>query len=280
MSINEDISNMLEKKLEDVHKKWSEVIESQIPNIFEFLKKEEIHTKTKEILLALSNVIKVNSENTDTNEYNYLKKTLKELSRELTIRNVTPTETALIIFYLKDVIFASLDNFIADNSEKRIDSVIYINRIIDKLGLFTFEVYSSTRESIIKEQARAILEMSTPVVKIWNKIILLPLVGVLDSSRAKQMMESLLSTIENNQAKVAIIDISGIPVIDTLVARHLFTTIAAVKLMGSECIVTGISAKISQTIVHLGLDLSGITTRASLADGLHLALSITSQKIS
>ena len=132
---------------------------------------------------------------------------------------------------------------------------------------------------LLKEQQKAFMEVAVPVVKVWNRVLLVPLIGVFDSARAQLTMETLLTEIENTQAKVAILDVSGIPVVDSLVAKHLIRTVSAVKLMGAECIVTGIRSRISQTIVQLGIDLSGITTRTALAEGLKVALDMTEQKI-
>jgi rsbT co-antagonist protein RsbR len=280
MSLNVELSGIINKHVGTICNKWIELLEKQVPITLDLFRKEDLNDKGKEIIESLSFGLKQNTDSLEHPSYNTTKSILKELSRELTMKNVTPTETALLVFNLKEALLPSINAEVGKSQEKLVESIFIINRIIDNLGLFTIENHILIKESIIKEQANAILEMSTPVVKIWDKIILLPLVGVLDSTRAKQMMESLLEAIENNQAKVAILDISGIPVIDTLVARHLFTTIAAVKLMGAECIVTGISARISQTIVHLGLDLSGIITRSNLADGLQLALVSTSQSMS
>src|SRR3972149_1266054 len=131
---------------------------------------------------------------------------------------------------------------------------------------------------LLKEQQKAFMEVSVPVVKVWNRILLVPLIGVFDSQRAELLMEMLLTELENTQAKVAILDVSGIPIVDSLVAKHLIRTVSAAKLMGVECIVTGIRSKISQTIVQLGVDLSGITTRATLEEGLKVALDLTNQK--
>src|SRR3990172_8215439 len=132
---------------------------------------------------------------------------------------------------------------------------------------------------LLKEQQKAFMEVAVPVVKVWNRVLLVPLIGVFDSARAQLTMETLLTAIENTQPKVAILDVSGIPVVDSLVAKHLIRTVSAVKLMGAECIVTGIRSRISQTIVQLGVDLSGITTRTALAEGLKVALDMTEQKI-
>jgi rsbT co-antagonist protein RsbR len=275
-----ELSSIISKHTDAICNKWIELVEKKVPVALDLFRKEDLNGKGKEIIESLSSGLKHNTDDLEHPSYDITKSILKELSKELTVKNVTPTETALLVFNLKEALLPSINAEVGKTQEKLVEAIFVINRIIDNLGLFTIENYILIKESIIKEQAKAILEMSTPVVKIWDKIILLPLVGILDSTRAKQMMESLLEAIENNQAKVAILDVSGIPVIDTLVARHLFTTIAAVKLMGAECIVTGISARISQTIVQLGLDLTGIITRSNLADGLQFAIASTSQSMS
>jgi rsbT co-antagonist protein RsbR len=278
MKMNEELSSIIGKNSEQFTNQWLELIESNIPFVLEMIRKEDLNKRGMLISKSLASGLK---EGIDLSHPSYsdLTSELKEHGKQLSIMNVTPSETAQSILIIKDIFIPFLSEVFSQDYKKFFEGSQMLNKVIDKMGLFTFENYVNTRESVIKEQAQTILEMSTPVVKVWSNIILLPLVGVLDSTRAKQMMESLLTSIEENQAKVAILDISGIPVIDTLVARHLFTTIAAVKLMGAECIVTGISAKISQTIVHLGLDLSGIITKSTFADGLQLALLKTKQTI-
>ena len=144
--------------------------------------------------------------------------------------------------------------------------------LLDKLGLFTTEVYQKTREDIIARQQQEMLELATPVVKLWDGILALPLIGTLDSERTQVVMESLLQRIVETSAEVAIIDITGVPTVDTLVAQHLMKTVTAARLMGADCIISGIRPQIAQTIVHLGVDLRDITTKASLADALALAL--------
>jgi rsbT co-antagonist protein RsbR len=202
---------------------------------------------------------------------------LEDLCRKMTTRSITPSETALFVFSLKDAVFPILKEKF--NGNALIDAMIEVNRLIDQLGLRTFEVYLSFREQIITDQQRAFREISVPVVKLWHKIIMIPLVGILDSERTQMMMETLLTALEELQAKVAILDISGIPIVDTLVARHLISAASAVRLMGSECIITGIRARIAQTLVQLGVDLGGFTTAMTMADGLQRALELTGQKI-
>src|SRR6202007_601583 len=144
--------------------------------------------------------------------------------------------------------------------------------LLDKLGLYTTETYQQSREEVIRRQQEEMLELSTPVVQLWEGIVALPLIGTLDSARTGVVMETLLQTIVQTRSELAIIDITGVPTVDTLVAQHLLKTVAAIRLMGADCIISGIRPQIAQTIVHLGIDLQGITTKATLADALRLAM--------
>lgn len=210
--------------------------------------------------------------------YAEVRRFLEKMSADWAFKDVTPSETALFIFSMKDAYLTRLQNVYPDRGRLN-EIVIEINRVLDRLGLFTFEAYGVKRESVIKEQQKALMELSVPIVKVWDNILMVPLIGVLDSARTQMVMETLLGAIEETQSKVAILDISGIPVVDSLVAKHLIRTVSAAKLMGAECIVTGIRSRISQTIIQLGIDLSGIVTRSTLADGLRIALDITGQTI-
>ena len=202
---------------------------------------------------------------------------LERLSKEATINNVSPSDTALFVFSLKDTLFDELQKSLT--GEILNGAILAISQLIDKMGLITFETYMRSREAVIKEQQKALTDASIPVVKVWDKVLLLPLIGMIDSSRTQLMLEALLTGIEETQSKVAILDISGIPIVDSLVARHLIMTVSAARLMGAECIITGISSRISQTMVNLGVDLTGIVTRGILADGLKLAFELSGQRL-
>jgi rsbT co-antagonist protein RsbR len=151
--------------------------------------------------------------------------------------------------------------------------------LIDKLGLYTTEIYQKNREQIISRQLEELLELSTPVVKLWDGILALPMIGTLDSARTQVVMESLLQRIVETEAEIAIIDITGVPTVDTLTAQHLLKTVTAARLMGADCIISGIRPQIAQTIVHLGVDLTAVTTKATLADAFRRALELTGQKL-
>ncbi len=191
----------------------------------------------------------------------------------------SPTETATFVFSLKQPLFARLRKELGSDAQKLADEMWVATLILDQLGLFTTESFQKTREEVIARQQRELLELSTPVVALWDDILALPLIGTLDSNRTQVVMESLLERIVETGASIAIIDITGVPTVDTLVAQHLMKTIAATRLMGADCIISGIRPQIAQTIVHLGVDLSAVTTKASLADAFAVALARTGARV-
>jgi len=199
---------------------------------------------------------------------------LTDISRSRARLGFTPTETATFVFSLKQPLFRALGK---DGTAK--DELWNVNLLLDRLGLFTTEVYQKTREDVIQKQQREMLELSTPVVKLWDGVLALPLIGTLDSERTQVVMESLLQSIVETGAGIAIIDITGVPTVDTLVAQHLMKTVAAARLMGAECIISGIRPQIAATIVHLGVELRSVVTKATLADAFALALRRTGQTI-
>ncbi|CUA81903.1 Anti-anti-sigma regulatory factor (antagonist of anti-sigma factor) [Gulbenkiania indica] len=199
---------------------------------------------------------------------------LTALSKSRAQQGFTPTETALFVFSLKQPMFEHLSGS-GEAGNDVLDRVWRLNRLLDDLGLYTTEMYQRGRESIIQKQQQELLDLSTPVVKLYDQILALPLIGTLDSERTQVVMENLLDGIIAHEARIAIIDITGVPAVDTLVAQHLMKTIAAARLMGAECILSGIRPQIAQTIVHLGVDLGDIMTKATLADALVMALQRT-----
>ena len=204
---------------------------------------------------------------------------LIELSRSRAILGFTPTETATFVFSFKRPLFDELKSE-AGNDGAFADSVWAATELIDSLGLFTAEAFLRSREEVIRRQQDELIELSTPVVKLWDGVVALPLIGTLDSARTQVVMESLLERIVETDSTIAIIDITGVPTVDTLVAQHLLKTVGAARLMGADCIISGIRPQIAQTIVHLGLDLSEVITKASLADAVVVALDRTGFEIS
>jgi rsbT co-antagonist protein RsbR len=184
----------------------------------------------------------------------------------------TPSQTATFIFSLKQPLFARMRQELGRDSELLGEEMWTATQLLDQLGLYTAEAYQKSREDVIRRQEKDMIELSTPVVELWEGILALPVIGTLDSSRAQVVMESLLTKIVETGSSYAIIDITGVPTVDTLVAQHLLKTIAAARLMGAECIISGIRPQIAQTIVHLGVDLQGVITKSSLADAFAIVL--------
>jgi rsbT co-antagonist protein RsbR len=184
----------------------------------------------------------------------------------------SPTETASFIFSLKEPLFTAVQNELGKNPEAFLTAVWQVTALLDKLGLFTMEVFQKTREDVIARQQAELMELSTPVVRLWDNILALPLIGTLDSARTQVVMQNLLDAIVQTRSDFAIIDITGVTVVDTLVAQHLLKTVAAARLMGADCLISGIRPQIAQTIIHLGVDLSDVTTKATLADAFAVAL--------
>jgi rsbT co-antagonist protein RsbR len=203
---------------------------------------------------------------------------LGEFSRSRALQGFTPSDTATFIFSLKEPLFTLLREEIKGNAQALGDEIWTATKLIDKLGLYTAEIYQQSRDDIIKRQAQELLELSTPVVELWDKILALPLIGTLDSERTQTVMENLLNHIVKSGAEIAIIDITGVPTVDTLVAQHLIKTVSAARLMGADCIISGIRPQIAQTIVHLGLQLD-VVSKATMADAFALALKRTGQAV-
>ena len=203
---------------------------------------------------------------------------LEDLSRRWASQGFSFSEVAIFVFSLKQPLFERLrqqEQSAGADAQTVIQAVWTVSTLLDRLGLYTVTVYQRSREAIIERQRQEMLELSTPVVKIWEGVVALPLIGTLDSERTQVVMETLLERIVETGASVAIIDITGVPTVDTLVAQHLLRTVAAAQLMGAECIISGIRPQIAQTIVQLGIDLSGVTTLATLADAIRVAMNRT-----
>lgn len=197
---------------------------------------------------------------------------LAALSRSRAVQGFSPSDTAVFVFSLKQPLLSALRREFGDDPLRLADEFWRLTVVLDALGLFTIEAYQKGREQIIQRQQQELLELSTPVVQVWDGILALPLIGTLDSERTQTVMESLLEGIVEHEATIAIIDITGVPMVDTLVAQHLLKTVAAARLMGAECIISGIRPQIAQTIVHLGVELGDVVTKSTLAEALRVAL--------
>jgi rsbT co-antagonist protein RsbR len=217
-------------------------------------------------------IAKGGTDNIEHRAYDEVRGLLAEISSARAKQGSTPSETATFIFSLKQPLFNVMRDAMSENASALANALWTVSTLLDKLGLYTMEVFQKSRDQIIVRQQQELLELSTPVVKLWQDILALPLIGTLDSARTQVVMESLLQKIVETGAAIAIIDITGVPTVDTLVAQHLMKTIAAARLMGADCIISGIRPQIAQTIVHLGVNLEDVVTKATLADAFVVAL--------
>jgi len=212
-------------------------------------------------------------------QWDEVRNVLAQLSRTRALKGFSPSETAMFVFSLKQPLFARLASELASDPKAFAEESWTVTRLLDELGLKTTEHYLKTREEVIRRQQQDMMELSTPVVSLWQGIVALPIIGTLDSNRTQMVMETLLQRIVEQEAAIAIIDITGVPTVDTLVAQHLLKAVAAARLMGADCIISGIRPQIAQTIVHLGVTLGEVITKATLADAFALALTKTGRKV-
>jgi rsbT co-antagonist protein RsbR len=204
-------------------------------------------------------------------EWEATRQVLSDVSRSRALQGFTPSQTAMFVFSLKQPVFEALRRECGKDAERFGDEVWSATLALDKLGLHTTEAFQKSREEVIARQQEEMLELSTPVVQLWEGVLALPLIGTLDSARTQVVMENMLQRIVDSEAEIAIIDITGVPTVDTLVAQHLIKTVQAARLMGADCIISGIRPQIAQTIVHLGLELD-VVSKATMADAFALAL--------
>ncbi|WP_369216707.1 STAS domain-containing protein [Streptomyces flavofungini] len=260
-----DLVGLLTVKGEDLAASWVQEVSRSLGGR---LGTAELERELRELYDALVQALRQGVTDVHAVEMAEVRALLTELSRNRARQGFSPSETAISVFALKQV----LEPVLQDGSAEEIGAYLQLARVLDGLGLYTIETYTRTRDEIITTQAEQLLELSTPVVRLWDGVIAVPLVGTLDSARTQVVMEKLLHALVDTGSEQAIIDITGVPAVDTQVAQHLLKTIVAARLMGAECTVSGISPQIAQTIVALGIEFEGIVTKASLADALKLAL--------
>ncbi|HEY9602072.1 MAG TPA: STAS domain-containing protein [Allocoleopsis sp.] len=244
-------------------------------------KETELREECREFLELLSKAVRgSNLTDIQAPEWRDVREMLASISRARSLKGFTPTETATFVFSFKQPLFSRLRQELSHDAIALGQEIWLGTTLLDQLGLWTTESYQTARDEVIMRQQEELLELSTPVVKLWEGILALPIIGTLDSGRTQVMMESLLQKIVETGSDVAIIDITGVPTVDTLTAQHLLKTVTAARLMGAECIISGIRPQIAQTIVYLGVDLADVTTKATLADAFSLALKRTGVTIS
>jgi rsbT co-antagonist protein RsbR len=246
----------------------------------DLMKESELRQQSREFLTLFRTALATGSAFSLTaSEWSGVRDFLSGVSRSRALQGFSPSETATFVLSLKQPVFVRLRKQFESAPGELADALWAATVILDRLALFTTEMFQRNREEVINRQQQELLELSTPVVELWTGILALPLIGTLDSARTQVVMESLLQAIVRTGAAIAIIDITGVPTVDTLVAQHLLKTVAAARLMGADCIISGIRPQIAQTIVHLGVDLSAVSTKATLADAFTLALRKTNSSL-
>jgi len=270
-----------------IHKKKNLILDNWIKNMMsddtireDLMSNEDLKIQSDELLSALvDNLTDNNIENFNAESFRSINDILASISISRAKQGYSPRETGVYIFSLKDALLSALQTEIKDPATLYSESML-INKLIDNFGIRTFETFIKGREDVILRQTDEISEISTPVIKVWDGILALPIIGTLDSSRTQTVMENLLQEIVETGSSITILDISGVPAVDSLVAQHLIKTVSATRLMGAECIISGIRPEIAQTVVHLGIDLSGIITKSTLANALKTAFSMLQLEVS
>ncbi|MFC7549197.1 STAS domain-containing protein [Plantactinospora sp. GCM10030261] len=266
-------ADLLGRHTDSIVKRWTEIIAGSLRGR---LSQGEVERQVRELHDALTGSLRDGASghgmDLQADTARELRAVLSELSRGRARQGFSATETAISVFALKDALLEAIK---AGGRDGTLADFVTFGRLVDDLGLFTFESYSRAREELIADQAEQLLELSTPVVKLWEGVVAVPLVGTLDSARAQVVMERLLQTLVDTGSPYAIIDITGVPAVDTQVAQHVLKTVVAARLMGADCIISGIRPQIAQTIVALGIEFGDIVTKASLADALRHVLRLS-----
>jgi rsbT co-antagonist protein RsbR len=246
----------------------------------ELITKHELRHQSEQIVEMLTRLIRESAGGEFEDAiFDEMRVYLNEISRARAVKGYTPLENATYILSLRDTFLPLLAEDLTGEPEALVREMTYFTKLLDKMGLVMVETYIRSREEIIRQQREDMVELSTPVIKVWDRILTLPIIGTLDSRRAQLMTEALLHKIVETGSVIAILDITGVRTMDTLVANHLIKTVTASRLMGARCILTGVSPLIAQTMVQLGIDLSQITTRAQMADGIKLAFEMIGRKV-
>ena len=266
------VRNVLVKNEKEVLAEWLRLQLLSTTLRADLMKENELREQSRELLALLRPAFEGGRfETLEGSDWTPVREFLNGVSRSRAQQGFSPTETATFVLSLKQPLFEQVRKQVGD-AQALADELWITTTVLDRLALYTTEAFLKARESVIQRQQRELLELSTPVVELWDSILALPLIGTLDSERTQVVMESLLQKIVDTGALIAIIDITGVPTVDTLVAQHLMKTVAAARLMGADCMISGIRPQIAQTIVHLGVNLSDVTTKATLADAFLIAM--------
>src|SRR5215813_1674314 len=267
-----NVLNLIQENREPISQEWLQGIR-EVSRRRGLIDERELETQTTEVLNAITDVPSESKvSDLDAPVWRPLKDLLGNLSASRAVQGFTPSETALFVLSLKAPLFALIRKHWGNKADQLFAEITVANEFIDKLALHTTDSYIHGRDQVIIRQQEEMLELSTPVVTLWEGIVALPLIGTLDSARTQVVMESLLQAIVQTNSRVAIIDITGVPTVDTVVAQHLLKTVTAARLMGADCIISGVRPQIAQTIVHLGINLLDVTTKATLSAAFSVAL--------
>jgi rsbT co-antagonist protein RsbR len=273
--MNTDIAKLLQKKKKQILEDWMKAQLNDAGLREDLMSNEELREQSEELLNTLLKVITdKNLSDVQSTEFEPVQEILGGISISRARQGFSPRETGIYIFSLKDALVGALQTELNSDPAGLLDGILKVSKLMDSLGVITFETFIKGREEVILRQTDEITEISTPVIRVWDGILALPIIGTLDSARTQVVMENLLQEIVESGSTIAILDISGVPAVDSLVAQHLIKTVAATRLMGAECIISGIRPEIAQTIVHLGIDLSNIVTKATLASALKYAFGL------
>jgi rsbT co-antagonist protein RsbR len=238
----------------------------------DLMKESELKSQCLSFLDLLRDALESGGSDFQSAAYDRIREMLGEICRSRALQGFTPSETASFVFSVKRPLFTRIQHECRGDAAALSAEMWLTTQLLDAIGLYTTELYQKSREEVIRRQQEELLELSTPVVKLWDGVLALPIIGTLDSARTQVVMESLLQAIVQSNSRFAIIDITGVPTVDTVVAQHLLKTITAARLMGAECIISGVRPQIAQTIVHLGINLLDVTTKATLSAAFSVAL--------
>ena len=266
------LSDVLQRDEAAIVQNWIDRQLASIGHRSDRISRAELADQSRRFLSLLKESVQSGSTDIRSPAWTNARQMLDELSASRAHQGFSPYETAMFVFSLKEVLFEALQNVPAKDPAAMGMRLWDAGTLLDKLGLYTTEVFQRSREHVIVRQQQELMELSTPVVTLWRGVLALPVIGTLDSARTQVVMENLLQRIVESGASIAIIDITGVPTVDTLTAQHLLKTVAAARLMGADCIISGIRPQIAQTIVHLGVDLGTVLTKATLADAFAVAL--------
>jgi rsbT co-antagonist protein RsbR len=267
-----ELAEIIAKNEETIRTEWIGGMTKSIARA-DLMSKSELDEQCRAVLDAVVAGVKIGGP-TDISSagWNTARELLRDISATRARQGFSPVDVAMFVLSMKQPVFSAIRADLSKNPDKLFDTVWAATEMLERLALTTAEAFMATREELILRQQQELMELSTPVVKLWDGILALPIIGTLDSARTQVVMESLLQTVVATNSKYAIIDITGVPTVDTLVAQHLLKTITAARLMGAECIISGVRPQIAQTIVHLGINLEDVITKAKLSDALALAL--------